>query len=158
MADSTPVAPHGRVLLIDDDRVFGLWATKVLQSRGFFIQHVLGWVGMTRRVYTYPDLPALGLSHGWAIMNLISTIGAFVIGLSTLTFVWAVIDGLRNGAPAGDNPWDAYTLEWATSSPPPIHNFERVPPIRSRRPLWDLNHPELADWRDAGAHEGDLRR
>jgi heme/copper-type cytochrome/quinol oxidase subunit 1 len=124
----------------------------------FFIQHVLGWVGMTRRVYTYPDLPALGLAHGWAIMNLISTIGAFVLALSALVFVWAVIDGMRNGAPAGDNPWDAYTLEWATSSPPPIHNFERVPPIRSRRPVWDLNHPELADWRDAGAHEGDLRR
>ena len=56
---------------------------------------------------------------------------------------------MRRGAIAGDNPWDAWTLEWATTSPPPIHNFDQVPPVRSRRPLWDLAHPEEADYKHA---------
>jgi cytochrome c oxidase subunit I len=102
----------------------------------FFIQHFLGLDGMPRRVYTYPDHP------GWAIMNLISTIGAFVIGISVLVLLANIVVSLRNGEPAGDNPWDAWTLEWATTSPPPEHNFETVPPVHGPRPLWDLAHPE----------------
>jgi cytochrome c oxidase subunit I+III len=105
----------------------------------FFIQHVLGWQGMPRRVYTYPDLP------GYAAMNFISTVGSFILAVSILLFVVTVLHGLLRGQPAGDNPWDAHTLEWATTSPPPVHNFDQVPPIRSRRPVWDLNHPEHAD-------------
>lgn len=112
----------------------------------FFIQHILGWIGMPRRVYTYPDLPG----YGW--MNLVSTIGAFVIALSVVFFVVNVVHALLRGAPAGENPWDAYTLEWATSSPPAPHNFDRLPPIRSRRPLWDLNHPDRADYLNEGGH------
>jgi cytochrome c oxidase subunit I len=54
---------------------------------------------------------------------------------------------LKRGEIAGDNPWNAWTLEWATTSPPPTDNFERLPPIRSRRPLWDLAHPENPDWK-----------
>ncbi len=118
----------------------------------FFIQHVLGWIGMPRRVYTYPALP------GWGAMNLVSTLGSLLLAFSILLFFVNVIDGLRRGAPAGDNPWDAYTLEWATSSPPPLHNFEQVPPVRGRRPLWDLNHPELADDRDPGERKGTVTR
>ncbi|HMB95629.1 MAG TPA: cytochrome c oxidase subunit 3, partial [Tepidisphaeraceae bacterium] len=63
------------------------------------------------------------------------------------------IRSLRVGQIAGDNPWDAFTLEWATTSPPPEQNFSQVPPIRDRRPVWDMNHPELADWKTSTTPE-----
>ncbi|MCB0092513.1 MAG: hypothetical protein KDE54_31715, partial [Caldilineaceae bacterium] len=86
---------------------------------------------------TYPaDMP------GWALLNLISTIGAYILAVSVLIFVWNLVVSWRRGAAAGDNPWQGWTLEWATSSPPPVHNFERVPPIRSHRPLYDLTPAE----------------
>jgi cytochrome c oxidase subunit 1/cytochrome c oxidase subunit I+III len=107
----------------------------------FLVQHLLGFMGMPRRVYTYPDLP------GWGLLNLISTAGAFLTALAVLVFLWNVIISLRSGEKAGDNPWVAWTLEWATTSPPPPHNFDALPPVRSRRPLWDLAHPEEADWK-----------
>jgi heme/copper-type cytochrome/quinol oxidase subunit 3 len=62
-----------------------------------------------------------------------------------LVLLWNIVVSLRRGRPASDNPWSAWTLEWATTSPPPVHNFDRLPPIRSRRPLWDLAHPENPD-------------
>jgi len=68
-------------------------------------------------------------------------VGAFIMAASVVVFVLNVALSLRRGEPAGDNPWNAWTLEWATTSPPSPHNFERVPPVRSRRPLWDLAHP-----------------
>jgi cytochrome c oxidase subunit 1 len=103
--------------------------------------HIVGMLGMSRRTYTY----AAGL--GWTGFNLIETIGAFIIGLSTLLFVWNLIWSFRHGELAGDNPWHAYTLEWATSSPPPPYNFKKIPAVRSRRPMWDIEHPEDPDWR-----------
>jgi cytochrome c oxidase subunit I len=107
----------------------------------FFVQHILGLEGMARRVHTYPALP------GYNAMNLVSSIGAFILGFSVVVFLLNVFMSLRNGKLAGDNPWDAWTLEWATSSPPPVENFQQVPPIHGRRPLWDLNHPDMPDWK-----------
>jgi len=117
------------------------WLTLIGFNVTFFVQHFLGILGMPRRVYTYfDDIPA------WNTLNLISTIGAFLLGFAVLLFLYNVLISLRRGESAGDNPWDAYSLEWATSSPPPPKNFDKVPPVRSRRPLWDLNHPEEADY------------
>jgi cytochrome c oxidase subunit 1 len=96
----------------------------------FFPMHYLGLIGMPRRVYTY----APGL--GWDLWNLIATIGAYTIGISVLLFIVNVVRSLRSGAAAGDNPWHAPTLEWATSSPPPSYNFAAVPCVDSSVPLW----------------------
>jgi len=118
------------------------WTMLIGFNMTFFVMHLLGLMGMTRRVYTYPDYP------GWGALNMFSTIGAVIMGISSLIFIWNMVVSARGGEPAGDNPWDAWSLEWATSSPPPPHNFDRIPPIRSRRPLWDLSHPENPDWRN----------
>ena len=85
------------------------WLTFIGFNTTFMIQHVLGLEGMTRRTYTYPDLP------GWGTMNLISTIGAFILAVAMLVFAWNILSSLRHGERAGDNPWDAWTLEWATT-------------------------------------------
>jgi cytochrome c oxidase subunit I+III len=111
------------------------WLTIVGFNLTFFVQHFLGLMGMPRRVYTYPDLP------GWGALNLVSTVGAFILALAVLVFLLNLALSLRSGEPAGDNPWSAWTLEWATTSPPAPHNFERVPPVRGRRPLWDQAEP-----------------
>jgi heme/copper-type cytochrome/quinol oxidase subunit 1 len=84
-------------------------------------------------------------------MNLISTVGVVFTAISVLVLIWNILSSMRSGRPAGDNPWEAWTLEWATTSPPPPHNFDQLPPIRSRRPLWDEAHPEAADWRHGEA-------
>jgi cytochrome c oxidase subunit 1 len=102
----------------------------------FFPQHTLGLRGMPRRIETYS-------SHaGWSFLNMLSSIGAYIVGVGVLITVWNLYISYRKGAIAGDNPWDGQTLEWACSSPPPEHNFESLPPIRSERPLWDANHPD----------------
>lgn len=105
----------------------------------FIVQHFLGLAGMPRRVYTYPDLP------GWGWMNMLSTVGAFFMAVAALLLVWNLAKSSWRGAAAGDNPWNAWTLEWATSSPPPHENYHALPPIHSRRPLWDDAHPECPD-------------
>ena len=111
------------------------WLTFAGFNLTFFPMHFLGLMGMPRRVYTYPDLP------GWGLWNLVSTGGAFLLGLSVLVLLWNVWGSLRHGAPAGDNPWGAWTLEWATSSPPPAHNFATVPVVTSARPLYGRGGP-----------------
>ena len=98
---------------------------------------------MPRRIYTYPD----GL--GWNEMNLLQTIGAFTIGVAIMVFFWNLVVSLRSGEPAGDDPWDAFTLEWDTTSPPAHYNFETVPTVRSRRPFYDKKNPDIADWKTA---------
>jgi cytochrome c oxidase subunit I len=126
----------GRLL---DERLgsWHFWLTLIGVNVLFFPMHIVGLMGMPRRVYTYPDLP------GWGALNFIETIGAMIMGLATLLVVWNIAVSLRRGAVAGDNPWNAWTLEWATTSPPPAYNFATLPPIRSARPLWDLWHPEV---------------
>jgi cytochrome c oxidase subunit 1 len=107
----------------------------------FVPMHFLGFLGMPRRVYTYPA------GRGWETWNMISTAGVVFQIAGTLFFVWNVVQSLRAGAKAGDDPWDAWTLEWTTSSPPPEYNFEKLPVVRSSRPLWDLKHPHDPDWK-----------
>jgi cytochrome c oxidase subunit I len=112
------------------------WLMVIGFNGTFFILHFAGLEGMPRRVFTYPDLPYL------AGINLTSSLFAYVLGLSILVFFANLIISLRKGKKAGDNPWGGWTLEWATSSPPPPHNFEQIPPVRSIRPLWDLEQAE----------------
>ncbi len=111
------------------------WTMLVGFSGTFLPLYALGMMGMPRRVYTYAD----GL--GWDTLNLISSISAYVLGLSIALFAVNVLRSLFVGERAGDNPWEAWTLEWATTSPPPPGNFAALPPILSDRPLWDLQHP-----------------
>jgi cytochrome c oxidase subunit 1 len=103
--------------------------------------HISGVLGMPRRIYTYDP------QQGWAIWNQLTTLGAMLQVPSYAIFVYNLIASLWKGKPAGDDPWDAWTLEWATASPPPPYNFEEVPTVHSRRPLWDLKHPDDPDWK-----------
>ncbi len=105
----------------------------------FDFMHIPGLLGMPRRIYTYePD-------RGWEIWNLICTIGTVVQGIAILIFVANLLWSRFKGPIAGNDPWDAWTLEWSTSSPPPDYNFATIPVVRSRRPLWDIKHPEDPD-------------
>jgi cytochrome c oxidase subunit 1/cytochrome c oxidase subunit I+III len=118
----------------------------VIGFNGTFLgMHVLGAFGMPRRVWTYPY--GMPLVTG---LNFFSTLSAFVLAISILIFFWNIGYSFVKGKIAGDNPWDAWTLEWACSSPPPPENFDRLPPIRSRRPLWDLSHPEESGRKPGG--------
>jgi cytochrome c oxidase subunit 1 len=114
---------------------FHFWLMFLGFNMTFLVQHQLGLDGMPRRVATY------SASTGWTTLNRISSLGAFLLGISVLPFLWNVWITLRKGERVGADPWDAQTLEWATSSPPPPHNFDELPRIRSARPVWDLKHP-----------------
>jgi cytochrome c oxidase subunit 1 len=107
----------------------------------FDFMHIPGILGMPRRIYTYEP------GRGWDVWNFIVTVGVVFQGVAVLVFVWnLLVSGLR-GKPAGSDPWDAWTLEWSTSSPPPEYNYAVIPVVKSRRPLWDLKHPEDPDWK-----------
>ena len=100
----------------------------------FMPMHWTGLLGMPRRVYTYPP------NIGWDALNLVSTIGAFLMALGVLWFLVNALVAMRRGAIAGSNPWNGATLEWATSSPPQPYNFAHIPIVSSRTPLWDEPH------------------
>jgi cytochrome c oxidase subunit 1 len=103
--------------------------------------HFAGFVGMPRRIYTYEP------GRGYEIWNQLASAGVVFQIAAVLVFLWNVVRALRRGPAAGPDPWDAWTLEWSTGSPPPPYNFETPPVVRSRRPLWDLKHPQDPDWR-----------
>jgi cytochrome c oxidase subunit 1 len=97
----------------------------------FFPMHFLGLDGMPRRIYTY------GAEMGWQPLNLVSTIGAFVLAAAVLLLSLELIRGLRHGAPAGSDPWDGRTLEWSIASPPPVYNFRTLPVVSVRDAFWE---------------------
>jgi cytochrome c oxidase subunit I len=107
----------------------GFWTT-------FLPQFQLGLDGMPRRVADY----ALYAQHAWTSLNELSTIGSYILGAAGVLFAWNLAVSLRRGEPAGDDPWQANSLEWATTSPPPAHNFHWLPPVTSERPVFDLRH------------------
>ena len=105
----------------------------------FFLQHILGILGMPRRIYTYPDLPY------WKVLNIFSSIGAVFMFIGMAIFFWNIYKTLKKPRTVVANPWDAWTLEWSTPSPPELKNFDKIPQVHSRRPLWDLNNPDNPD-------------
>jgi cytochrome c oxidase subunit 1/cytochrome c oxidase subunit I+III len=121
---------------------WSFWIMFVGFQVGFFPMHLSGLVGMRRRVYTY------AVGDGLGTLNLVTTLGAMVLGigmlLSIINFFWS----LKRGRPAGPNPWNADTLEWGMSSPPPSYGFAHLPTVQTLHPLWD-EHDEFADPDDA---------
>jgi cytochrome c oxidase subunit I+III len=111
------------------------WLTFVGTALTFFPMHIVGLLGMPRRVYTYPD------SLGWGDYNLLETAGAFLLAAGLLLIAVNLTVSRFRGAPAGRNPFEAPTLEWATSSPPPPYNFAQIPRVTSEYPLWDGARP-----------------
>jgi len=109
---------------------WSFWLVFVGFNLTFFPMHQLGLMGMPRRIYTY--LP----QTGWTLLNQVATVGTFVLGLGVLAAVANAAISLRRGAIAGDNPWDADTLEWSTTSPPPLYSYAHLPTVNSRHALW----------------------
>jgi cytochrome c oxidase subunit I+III len=123
---------------------WGFWLFFIGFNVTFFPMHLTGFWGMPRRVYTF--IPGLG----WEWLNMLSTIGSFILAVGLLLFLLDMLLALRKPADAPDNPWGASTLEWATASPPPTYNFRTIPAVRSRDPLWEpvrdpLYERDLAD-------------
>jgi cytochrome c oxidase subunit 1/cytochrome c oxidase subunit I+III len=120
----------GRML---DERLgrWNFWTMFIGFNLAFFPMHITGLLGMPRRIYTYPE------GMGWDWLNLITTVGAFILAFGILLLFINVLVSRRHGVIAGPNPWDAGTLEWSTPSPPPPYNFAVIPSVASRHPLWD---------------------
>ncbi len=118
---------------------FGFWFQTVPQ-------YLVGLHGMPRRIAIYQA------SDGFTTLTRISSVGAWLVGFSFVIFLVNMWVSWRRPVPAGGNPWDGYSLEWATTSPPSHHNFERIPPIRSERPVCDMNHADIEDIQPHGSH------
>ena len=118
------------------------WTTLIGFHMTFLVQHWLGAEGMPRRYADYQE------ADGFTTLNTISTIGSFILGISTIVFLWNIARSLLIGEVAeGDDPWGhGNSLEWATSCPPPRHNFVKLPRVRSERPAFDAHYPHLAPW------------
>jgi cytochrome c oxidase subunit 1 len=139
----------GRML---DERLGKLqfWTFFVGFNVAFFPMHLLGLDGMPRRIYTY------AADTGWGTLNLVATIGAVIVAVSVLLFIVNFFRSRAQGAPAGDDPWGAPTLEWATHSPPPAFNFVALPVVASREPLWarEADEPTHVSGLSAQVREG----
>ena len=116
-----------------DERLgrWSFWTAFIGFNVAFLPMHLTGLWGMPRRVYTYP------VEMGLGPINMVSTLGSFLLAIGFLLFFINVLRSRTRGAPSGDNPWDAYTLEWSTSSPPPPYNFAVIPTVASRHMLWE---------------------
>jgi cytochrome c oxidase subunit 1/cytochrome c oxidase subunit I+III len=125
-----------------DERVgkISFWLTTIGTFVVFFPMHIVGIMGMPRRNYTYPS----GL--GWGLLNLIESIGGYILAIGLLLIVINLAVSLRKGEPAGNDPFEGDTLEWSTSSPPPPYNYAVIPTVRSPYPMWDKEDRE----RDSG--------
>lgn len=117
---------------------FAFWFLFIGFNTTFFPMHWLGLNGMPRRIYSYQH------AQGWDELNLLCTIGAFTMAVAVITLFYDMfIYSLRNGPKAGNDPWDARTLEWTIPSPPPAHNFDEMPVVKSLDDFWTTKHPEL---------------
>ncbi len=124
------------------NEILGKWSFWIMFTGfnvAFFPMHILGLEGMPRRIYTYAD------RLGWGIPNLVVSIGAFVFAFGILLFLINVLISLKRGRQAVNNPWDGASLEWSTSSPPPVYNFAVIPVVASRYPLWEDRMKEKED-------------
>jgi cytochrome c oxidase subunit 1 len=130
----------GRML---DERLgkWHFWLFVIGFHMTFDLMHIPGLLGMPRWIYTYEP------GRGWENWNMLVSIGGMIQAIAILIFVYNLVYSYSNGREAGPDPWDAWTLEWATTSPPPEYNFASEPVVSSRRPLWDLKHPEDPDSR-----------
>jgi cytochrome c oxidase subunit I len=128
-------------LLDDGIGKIHFWLFFIGFNMTFGPMHFLGVDGMPRRIYTYPP------NMGWDLWNLVATMGAYILGLGVLVFIFNVIKSLSSGERAGNDPWDGMTLEWTIPSPPPPYNFAVIPTVTSRDPFWLQKHPQL------GGHE-----
>jgi cytochrome c oxidase subunit 1 len=117
---------------------WNFWLMLIGFNLTFFPMHILGLTGMPRRTYRYPS------GMGWSTLNLIETVGAFVIALSVLILFVNMIFSTRRGAIAGNDPWDARTLEWCFPSPTPAYNFADIPFVRARDDWWHRKYTEDA--------------
>jgi cytochrome c oxidase subunit 1 len=126
------------------------WLTFIGFHATFLVQHWLGAEGMPRRFVDYHD------SDGFTALNTFSTVGSLVLGASLIPFVWNMYHSYRFGEiVTADDPWGfGNSLEWATSSPPPRHNFTSIPRIRSERPAFEAHYPHLLERLEAEAHAG----
>lgn len=135
--------------------IWQFWLMFIGMNLTFMPMHYLGMIGQPRRTWTYEA------GMGFEFWNLMETIGALTIALSVAIFLLNVVLTRRNGEIAGNDPWDGHTLEWAAASPPPAHNFDSLPVIRSRRPVWDLKYgdaqhfTEPRDVKAAGSSDED---
>jgi cytochrome c oxidase subunit I len=128
----------GRML---DERLgkWHFWLMLIGFHMTFDLMHIPGLMGMPRRIYTYEA------GRGWDTWNLLVGVGALFQAAAILVFCYNLVKSYKHGEIAGRDPWDAWTLEWSTASPPPSYNFATEPSVGSRRPLWDLKHPEDPD-------------
>ncbi|MDQ6646025.1 MAG: cytochrome c oxidase subunit I [Pseudomonadota bacterium] len=125
---------------------WGFWTMFIGFNVGFFPMHILGLAGMPRRVYTYPS----GL--GWGLWNMVATVGSYVFAIGIAMFIINFWISLKRGKAAGPNPWGGPSLEWSTSSPPPVYNFAVIPTVASRYPLWEKHMENVGG--ESTIHEG----